>query len=222
MALAATGALLAGMVFVVVPQIPEAQRMLDFAARGAFVTADTPAQRNFILAMAAEAEPLAAELGYPQLSMARADKDGKIAYLDFVSGRGKSIREAPSAHIEIYPAEGKSEKQLGEFVFSIFKFSSGGGAPPKILKLEEIKDKDGHAAAYAERLAGGREIHYSAAFRRGVRLVSITLRPGPDPDDIPGKEKLRKLIPEGNTDEKDHLRADRDAGPLRALGGDGF
>jgi hypothetical protein len=197
MALAATGALLAAGVFVVVPQVPEAQRMLDFAVRGAFITAANPAERDFMLAIAAEAEPLAAQLGYPHLSAARADKDGKIAYLEFVPARGSDARSGPSARVDLYPLGGKGEDDADKFVSSVFKFN-GGGEADKILKLEEIKDKDGNASAYAEKLVAGKQVHYAATFRQGARLYVITLRPGPDPDDVPGKDKLRKLIPEGN------------------------
>lgn len=172
--------------------------MLDFAVRGAFITAETPAQRDFILAAADEVGPLAAALDYPHLSTGRADKDNKIAYLEFTPARGQDTHSGPSAKIEIYPLEGKNEKQLSEFLGSLFKFGAGGEAP-KILKLDEATDKDGNAAIYAERLVMGRAVYYSAAFRRGARLVAITLRPGADPDNVPGKEKLRKLIAEGKT-----------------------
>lgn len=197
MALAATGAVLAAFVIVAVPQMPEAQRILDFTVRGSFLTAENPAQRDFILAMAAEAGPLVAQLGYHHLSAGRADKDGKIAYLEFVPERGRDARSGPFAKIDIYPLEGKDEKQLDEFAAAVFKFdASNGGEPAKISKLEEMKDRDGRAAVYAEKMAG-REIHYALAFRQGARMFAITLRPGQDPDDIPGKDKLRKLIPEG-------------------------
>jgi len=201
MALAATGALLAAFVLLAVPQMPEAQRMLDFAVRGAFITAENPAQRDFILAMAAETEPLAAQLGYPHLSAGRADKDAKIAYLEFVPERGRDVRSGPSAKVELYPLAGKSDKQLDDFVTAALRFSTapGGQTTGRMLKHEEVKDADGSATAYAESLVEGKEVHYAAVFRQGARMVAITLRPGPDPDDIPGKDKLRKLLPEGKT-----------------------
>ncbi|MEZ0263066.1 MAG: hypothetical protein ACAH80_18825 [Alphaproteobacteria bacterium] len=197
--MAATGAVLAAFVLLAVPQIPEAQRMLDFSIKGSFITAASPAERDFLLAMAAEAKPVVAPLGYSHLSTARADKDGKIAYLEFVPARGQDSRSGPSAKVEFYPLEGKSEKQLDEFTAAIFRVSGAAAdTPAKVVKLEEMRDRDGRTAAYAVKLAG-RETHYAAAFRQGAHIMAITLRSGPDGRDTPGKDSLRKLLPEGKT-----------------------
>lgn len=170
--------------------------MLDFAVRGAFITAETPEQHRFLIRVAEETAPVAAVLGYPHLSAARADRDGKIAYLTFAEGRGNT--EGPFANIVVYPAENKNEKELSGFVSQLFSFSAAAeGRMDRVLKLEEVKNNGLTSAAYSERLVDGKEVHYEAVFRRGSRLLAVTLKPGRDVDHIPGKDKLRNFLPEG-------------------------
>ncbi len=173
--------------------------MLDFTLRGSFITADTPAKRAFIIAASETAMPVAETLGYHHLSAGRTDKEGKIAYLEFVPQRGRDAHKGPSAKVDLYPVAGKAEKTLADFVTRVFRLGLSDGES-KMLKYEEINGAAGPVAAYAIKQVGPDKVQYAAVFRRDDHLFAVTLRAGEDPDDIPGKDKLKDFLPEGKTE----------------------